>query len=466
MTKSPQHKLARFLNILLEPVLNHFSRFVVKDSFEVIERIRNTDSENTFLSSFDVKKLFTNVPLDEIIQICCEVLYSIRQLSIKKESFRKLMKVATSGVQFSFNNEIYTQIDGVAMGSPLGPTLANIFMGYLESKMVDELTSQTLYIRYMDDCLVISQSEKANENLFRKLNSLHEKISFTKEVEINSEIPFLDILIKKSNNGFLTSLYRKPSFTGQYLHFQSFCSKRRKINLVRTLYHRACMICSPEMLKAETDKIKKILVGNGYPLELINRVIKSYDDKRGKPKLFGPDKYPAVLKLPYLGNASRLFEKKVQEIVQKNYNQVKPRIIFVSKPVISLKLKDPIPTLNKSCIIYKFKCFCDKSYIGQTSRHLRTRLNEHIPKCILRFIDEKTKIKTKAVVNATKRSSIAEHLVNSTNCANNYDPSRFKILYNCTSSMDLVRLEAISIFLNKPELCKQKEFDYRVSLFI
>ena len=466
MTKSPQHNLARFLNVLLEPVLNHFSRFVVKDSFEVIERIRNTDSKNTFLSSFDVKKLFTNVPLDEIIQICCEVLYSIRQLSIKKESFRKLMKVATSGVQFSFNNEIYTQIDGVSMGSPLGPTLANIFMGYLESKMVDELTSQTLYIRYMDDCLVISQSEKANENLFRKLNSLHEKISFTKEVEINSEIPFLDILIKKSNNGFLTSLYRKPSFTGQYLHFQSFCSKRRKINLVRTLYHRACMICSPEMLKTETEKIKKILVGNGYPLELINRVIKSYDDKRGKPKLFGPDKYPAVLKLPYLGNASRLFEKKVQEIVQKNYNQVKPRIIFVSKPVISLKLKDPIPTLNKSCIIYKFKCFCDKSYIGQTSRHLRTRLNEHIPKCILRFIDEKTKIKTKAVVNATKRSSIAEHLVNSTNCAKNYDSSRFKILYNCTSSMDLVRLEAISIFLNKPELCKQKEFDYRVSLFV
>ena len=97
---------------------------------------------------------------------------------------------------------------------------------------------------------------------------------------------------------------------------------------------------------------------------------------------------------------------------------------------------------------------------------MRTRLNEHIPKCILRFIDEKTKIKTKAVVNATKRSSIAEHLVNSTNCANNYDSSRFKILNNCTSSMDLVRLEAISIFLNKPELCKQKEFDYRVSLFV
>ena len=64
--------------------------------------------------------------------------------------------------------------------------------------------------------------------------------------------------------------------------------------------------------------------------------------------MFGPEKFPAVLKLSYLGNASRLFERKVQELVQKNYNQVKPGIIFASKPVISLKLKDPIPTLNKS----------------------------------------------------------------------------------------------------------------------
>ena len=60
----------------------------------------------------------------------------------------------------------------------------------------------------------------------------------------------------------------------------------------------------------------------------------------------------------------------------------------------------------------------------------------------------------------TKRSSKAEHFINNTNCANNYDSSRLKILNNCTNSIDLVRMEAISIFLNKPELCKQKEFDY------
>ena len=51
--------------------------------------------------------------------------------------------------------------------------------------------------------------------------------------------------------------------------------------------------------------------------------------------------------------------------------------------------------------------------------------------------------------------------MNNTNCANSYDSSRFKILNNCTNSIDLVRMEAISIFFNKPELCKQKEFDYK-----
>ena len=80
------------------------------------------------------------------------MLYSLRQLSIKEASFIKLMKVATSDVQFSFNSEIYSQVDGVAMGSPLRPTLANILMEYLESKLVGELSSQALYIRYMDDC--------------------------------------------------------------------------------------------------------------------------------------------------------------------------------------------------------------------------------------------------------------------------------------------------------------------------
>ena len=95
------------------------------------------------------------------------------------------------------------------------------------------------------------------------------------------------------------------------------------------------------MFHFETEKIKEILVGNDYPLELIKRVIKSPDDNRKKPKLFGPEKFPAVLKLPYLGNVSRLFENKVQELTQSTYNQVKPRVVFVSKPVLRFGTQRP-----------------------------------------------------------------------------------------------------------------------------
>ena len=130
----------------------------------------------------------------------------------------------------------------------------------------------------------------------------------------------MDIIITKIKAKFLTSVYRKPSFTRQYFHFQSFCTKKRKINLIKILYHRACIICSPELLHTETEKIKEILVGNIYPSELIKRVIKSHDDNRRKPKLFGPENFPTVLKLPYLSNVSSLFEKKEQEQTQSNYN--------------------------------------------------------------------------------------------------------------------------------------------------
>ena len=92
-------------------------------------------------------------------------------------------------MQFSFKNIIYSQIDGVAMGSPLGPTLANIFVGYLESKIAEDLSSQVTYIRYVDDCLVISKTVNDKEAILEKLNSLNKKICLTREVEENNQLP-------------------------------------------------------------------------------------------------------------------------------------------------------------------------------------------------------------------------------------------------------------------------------------
>ena len=84
---------------------------------------------------------------------------------------------------------------------------------------------------------------------------------------------------------------------------------------------------------------------------------------------------------------------------------------------------------------------------------------------MVKFFEKEPNIMTRATENATKRSSVAEHLVNNKECAKNYDVSRFKILHQCHNVMDLIKMEAISIYQEKQVLCKQKEFDYKVSLF-
>ena len=126
-----------------------------------VERIRDVKASNTFLASFDLKSLFTNVPLREFIDICTDKLYMLKKPILSKDSFVKLLK-------FSLNNNMYAQHDGVAiMGSPLKPTLANIFMGFLESKIISKIENKIHYFRYVDDWFVIAENEQELDNFYK-----------------------------------------------------------------------------------------------------------------------------------------------------------------------------------------------------------------------------------------------------------------------------------------------------------
>ena len=93
------------------------------------------------MASLDVDSLFTNIPLDETINLCVDLLCPTDNSTINgipKGHFRKLLELYTSESFFMFNGSYYKQIDGVAMGSPLGPTLANAFMCFYEQKWLDD----------------------------------------------------------------------------------------------------------------------------------------------------------------------------------------------------------------------------------------------------------------------------------------------------------------------------------------
>ena len=103
--------------------------------FHFAEEICQQDF-NLHMASLDIDSLFTNIPLDESIDICADKLYNDNENppNIPRHNFCNLLNIAIKETFFMFNNKYYKQVDGVAMGSPLGPALANIFMCSFESK--------------------------------------------------------------------------------------------------------------------------------------------------------------------------------------------------------------------------------------------------------------------------------------------------------------------------------------------
>ena len=226
------------------------------------------------------------------------------------------MKSATSGVEFSFNDIMYKQTDGVAMGSPLGPALANIFVGYYEEKLFSQKSKPSTYFRYVDDTFAMFRNEEESDNFFKQLNCLHPSLKFTFEKEKNNCLPFLDVNVERTATGFETSVYRKPTFTGQYLRWESFSPTKQKTNLISTLVHRALMICTKSKLNEEIKHIKNILLDNGYPESIIDCNISKKIAQFSMPKRFGPEKCPVYLRVPWIGKFSFQHPSMHQNIYQ------------------------------------------------------------------------------------------------------------------------------------------------------
>ena len=134
----------------------------MKDSFSFVEEVRHQNA-TSIMASLDVDSLFTNIPLEETIDICVRRLYKDSDIvnGINKKDFRVLLEISTKESFFIFDDEYYRQIDGVAMGSPLGPTLANIFLCYHEENWLKECCSSfqpIFYRRYVDDIFVLFHS--------------------------------------------------------------------------------------------------------------------------------------------------------------------------------------------------------------------------------------------------------------------------------------------------------------------
>ena len=135
---------ARYLVPILSPLT--VNDYTVKDSFTFAKEVINFDY-NLFMDSLDVELLFTNIPIDETIKNAVDDLFSSNMYrgKLSNSKLYYLLKLAMSESSFIFDNVLYKQIDGVAMGSPLGTTLANAFLCHYEKLWLDRPMCQDFF---------------------------------------------------------------------------------------------------------------------------------------------------------------------------------------------------------------------------------------------------------------------------------------------------------------------------------
>ena len=130
------YEIAKYLNKLLTPL--NKSDYTILNTDDLIRRLTEETIQAVYkVISFDVKRLFTNVPLGKTIHFLLKKVYDEKkiQTNTPKKVFKELLYLCTKELHFTFNSNIFIQCDGVAVVTPLGPLLANIFMTSLEEDL-------------------------------------------------------------------------------------------------------------------------------------------------------------------------------------------------------------------------------------------------------------------------------------------------------------------------------------------
>ena len=451
-TGTYNYKLAKWLEEKLKPL--SINEYTITDAFDFADEVRNLSvNEDDILVSYDVTALFTNVPLDETINILVNKAFAddwlnkTYGLNLQRDQLVKLLEIATTNQLFQFDGQLYEQTDGVAMGSPLGPLMANVFMCHLEEKLTRDGLMPHLYRRYVDDTLARMPNIDAATLFLTILNGLHPSLSFTMELPVDNRIPFIGIEIIKNGTKLETQVYRKPTNTGLLLHFHSHTDKRYKDSLLKTMLHRAYALSSTtEAFNEECAKLRSIFSRLDYPLSLIDSVISNFDSRTpsvGTAESNADKSNIVRIRLPFKDQVSaNSVRRQLRDLSNKIGLALQP--VFVSKKLEQdLKPKEAKPSIvNQQCVVYHFVCdLCDADYVGYTARHLFQRVAEH------------------------KNSAIGKHLHEAHGRRDCLNESNFKILRKCQGKFDCLVFEMLYIKKFKPKLNVQTD-SIRAKLFV
>lgn len=387
---SASYNLAKFLGNILKILGSNHSTTLV-NSYHFAQDISTISVPSGYtMISYDVVSLFTNVPIEftkGIIQHKLEttVLWKSQAGSLLSQEVMELLDICINSSIFTWEHITYRQISGLPMGSPISPPFAELFMQSLEETIIIQNEAIHFWRRLVDDTFTIIPDGE-EEELLDKLNSFNEAINFTYEKEENGQLPFLDTLVIKKEDGTLgKTIFRKKTYTGRYLNFSSYHHRSHKISVIDALSFRAYVNCDPEYLEEELREITRSLRCNGFPLKLINerfhrmkqRAANWNPSRRLSNSQNQKDKKPRLI-LPYMGPITTRLTKFLRMKLDCEFGYIPGKKLgsFLCKLKDQLKpnqiggiYKIPIKVVGTNTFV--------KWYVGETSKPLQTRLNQH-----------------------------------------------------------------------------------------
>lgn len=311
------HHLSQWIADQLNPLLPQLN-WVLKDSSELLRTIHDINTSKDLqkhrtkiqIYSADVEALYPSIDIELGISLINQFLTEINWEDPLRKDFliKGIQFVLTQGF-IKFEDEIFQQTNGAAMGSPMIPPYANIFMYMLERDTVNKyLTSGSLllYKRFIDDILILIKDDNLLlNNLMNDLNNINPKIKLTWSSK-STNCNFLDINLFYSEDHIIHSnVYQKPLNMYAYLPFHSYHTPGQKKGFIKAEALRYSRICS-----RKTDFLKMItllnirLLRRGYPINFINNCIKDVKWEDRTKHLFNnnnknKNKLPLIYKILY-----------------------------------------------------------------------------------------------------------------------------------------------------------------------
>ena len=403
---TPTYNLAKTIHRIIEPFIPN--QYTLKSTNDFIDLLRSNPSRG-ILASLDVESLFTNVPIEATIEIIIAHVYHHTTLpppAIPENILKEFLSLCTKESPFiSPSGDLFCQIEGVAMGSPLSPVFANFYMGDLETRLFnDQSIKPHLYARFVDD-IFLQINDTDSVIRLKELFENNSVLNFTYELNVNSKLPFLDILVTSTNQGFHTTVYKKPTDKGMCLNADSECTELYKKSVITNYIHRIFKATSTwHDFHTQINVMKQSLVNNNYSNTSIDFEIQKFLNKVHSPG--EPRNGTTDISIFYLNQMHRnykLDERIIKEIITNNVvtannsNRLKFIIYYQNKRASNLVMcnnpNPKPPTLQQSGLVYMFKCALPhskvESYIGLTQAKLSDRLIAHTYNGAIRqhFID-------------------------------------------------------------------------------